>query len=460
MKHTGIKILSTAITLLMLFFVMIPTVAFAVSNAVLSCETVTASPGDTVDVRIRLNNNPGIVSATVKVNYDSNVMTLTKVTDAGVLGSQSHKPEYTSPYTLAWANDTATTNYTANGTIVTLTFKVGSNAESGKSYPIALSYDYNNYDIYDKDLKPVQFSITNGSISISKETALVSVEVSEKPTKVDYFIGEDLDTSGLQLKLTYDDGSVSYVTSGYTFNGFSSISAGEKTVTVAYEGKTTTFSVNVISTSSARLFGGSVTAKQGDTVDVGINMTNNPGIVSATIKVEYDSNILTLTKVTDAGVLGSQSHKPEYTSPYTLAWANDTATTNYTVNGTIATLTFKVASDAAIGKSYPITLSYDYNNYEIYDKDLNPIHFVVTNGSVIVQSAPVKLLGDVDEDGQVTLMDATLIQRYLSSLIIYGTFDDSVADTDGDEDIEVVDATWIQRYVSSIDIPYGVGEPI
>ena len=202
-----------------------------------------------------------------------------------------------------------------------------------------------------------------------------------------------------------------------------------------------------------------VTANPGDTVDVKISLSNNPGIVSATIKVDYDSNVLTLTKVTDAGVLGTQSHKPEYTSPYTLAWANDTATTNYTVNGTIVTLTFKVGNNAENGKSYPISLSYNYNNYEIYDKDLNPVEFSISNGSISVTQSSAKLLGDVDGDGEVTIIDATLIQRYLVQLKVYA-FDEEAADSDGDGEITIVDATFIQRWLAQIPTPYNIGDPI
>ena len=73
-----------------------------------------------------------------------------------------------------------------------------------------------------------------------------SLTVSTKPTKTTYEIGESLNTSGLELKLTYSDGSTETITSGFTTSGFSSSTIGTKTVTVKYSGLTTTFIVTVI----------------------------------------------------------------------------------------------------------------------------------------------------------------------------------------------------------------------
>lgn len=150
---------------------------FAIPNVmaenapVIVVDTVTANPGETVEVNISLQNNPGIVSMTLRASYDSTVLTLTNVEDGGILGTQSHKPQYSSPYTLAWVNDTATTNFTANGVIATLEFAVNESAIVGENYPITISYDAENYDIYNKDVECVDFAIANGSVTVSTVVA-------------------------------------------------------------------------------------------------------------------------------------------------------------------------------------------------------------------------------------------------------------------------------------------------
>ena len=69
------------------------------------------------------------------------------------------------------------------------------------------------------------------------------------------------------------------------------------------------------------------------------------------------------------------------------------------------------------------------------------------------------IVGDVDGDGEVTVIDATYIQRKLADLPVDG-YVDAAADTDGDGEVTVLDATFIQRYIAGLSAPEGVGKPI
>lgn len=71
----------------------------------------------------------------------------------------------------------------------------------------------------------------------------------------------------------------------------------------------------------------------------------------------------------------------------------------------------------------------------------------------------VFLLGDVNDDESVTIMDASNIQRKLLKLS-NRVFIENVADTDGDGVISVTDATFIQRFAAQIATPYFIGKPI
>ena len=68
-------------------------------------------------------------------------------------------------------------------------------------------------------------------------------------------------------------------------------------------------------------------------------------------------------------------------------------------------------------------------------------------------------IGDVDGDGNVTILDATAIQRYLADMNP-DPFIDAVADVDGDGDISVLDATFIRRYLVELDDGYPIGQKI
>ena len=69
------------------------------------------------------------------------------------------------------------------------------------------------------------------------------------------------------------------------------------------------------------------------------------------------------------------------------------------------------------------------------------------------------LLGDVDGDGEVTIIDATCIQRKLAS-IATAKFVEAAADTDEDGEVTIIDATVIQRWLAQLPSNDNIGKPI
>ena len=130
------RILSLIVVVAMLVSTAV-TAVFADGNFTVTASSETAQAGETAAVTISLANNPGIIALRLQVAYNSSVLTLTGVTDAGKLGSESHTSSGGSydltanPYTLYWFNGEATSNYTATGTVATLTFAVANNAAEG-----------------------------------------------------------------------------------------------------------------------------------------------------------------------------------------------------------------------------------------------------------------------------------------------------------------------------------------
>lgn len=131
----------------------------------------------------------------------------------------------------------------------------------------------------------------------------------------------------------------------------------------------------------------SVDAMPGDTVKIDINITSNPGIVAMRLFVEYDESLLTLVGAEDKGVLGTSQFTEEYGSPFALVWSNGTATSNYTVTGTIATLTFKVADNFEKNTVATVSLS---------TKSANDILSVDTNTMNLVSVTPKFTTGKVN----------------------------------------------------------------
>ena len=56
-------------------------------------------------------------------------------------------------------------------------------------------------------------------------------------------------------------------------------------------------------------------------------------------------------------------------------------------------------------------------------------------------------LGDVNGDGEITILDATCIQKYIVQLEDFTDKQKEVADVNGDGTIDIMDSTQIQKYI-------------
>lgn len=66
-------------------------------------------------------------------------------------------------------------------------------------------------------------------------------------------------------------------------------------------------------------------------------------------------------------------------------------------------------------------------------------------------------IGDTDGDGDISVRDATLIQKHVADLIFLSEDILILADTDGNEDVNVKDATAIQKYVADFEFDSLIG---
>lgn len=165
------KTISIFLVFLFVFAAGITTV-FAASEPTVAVSSVEGKPGDSVPVTITVADNPGIIALRIFVNYDSEKMQLTGVQDGTVFPagrSTFNNCLDTNPYTMLWDDGTSKTNYTENGTLVTLTFSILDSAKEGIS-PITVTYD--SKSTFDVNLQEVSFTMQNGSVTVSKEEKL------------------------------------------------------------------------------------------------------------------------------------------------------------------------------------------------------------------------------------------------------------------------------------------------
>ena len=128
---------------------------------------------------------------------------------------------------------------------------------------------------------------------------IASIAVKQAPTARQY-VGNALNTTGLVLTATTADGTSYDVTSGYTVSGDKFDAAGEKTVTVSYNGKEASFKVNVIGVSAIMIT--SAPAKTtyfvGDTLNCsGLTFRVSYSDGTTAVKMsDYTTNVSTFTK--------------------------------------------------------------------------------------------------------------------------------------------------------------------
>ena len=217
------------------------------------------------------------------------------------------------------------------------------------------------------------------------EKKLTGISIASKPEKVEYYTGDSLDTKGMALTVTYSDGSSQKIQDGFTCTPTVLNTAGTQKITVSYEGKTAVFYVTVKEQPTGAFSVENVSGTQGETVQAVIKMDQNPGIIAARLKVNYDAEAMTLTKVEDGGILGEHTFGNNLkANPYTMLWENGTVSSNLTGTGTLVVLTFQIAESASEG-AHDVTISYDPD--EVYDVDLRNVKFTVSNGIVTVKKA-------------------------------------------------------------------------
>ncbi len=123
----------------------------------------------------------------------------------------------------------------------------------------------------------------------------------------------------------------------------------------------------------------------GDTVTVKVTLVDNPGIISAKIKVAYDAEVLELTaSAAGSAYAGSNTtfSKTLSANPYVMNWSDGLAEENYT-DTDFATFTFKIKDGAAVGDS-AVELICDFEG-DFFNKDMDAVVFDIKNGVVTVK---------------------------------------------------------------------------
>ncbi len=152
-------------------------------DPVLKVSNASVVRGDTFDVKITLDNNPGLIALRTMLDFDDDYFTVEKVVDGGILGDKYFSNVYDkSPYTLYWTNPLAKEDIEKDGTIATVTFSSNKKTPAGK-YTIGLKSE--DGDILNYELESIggDFEFDSGVVTVT--TSASSTEPDEDEDEED-----------------------------------------------------------------------------------------------------------------------------------------------------------------------------------------------------------------------------------------------------------------------------------
>ena len=128
----------------------------------------------------------------------------------------------------------------------------------------------------------------------------------------------------------------------------------------------------------------SAEAQPGDSVDLTVSITGNPGITSIDFSVQYDAKQFELTAKKNGKLLGGTMNSQTLDKvPYYCGWINSLQKENCKENGVLITLTFKVKDGAVNGKQ---EISFTQSSVTGYDADIKAVSFTPENGYIEVKN--------------------------------------------------------------------------
>ena len=168
-----------ALFMTLLFVCMLMPLAIAQGTPTISVSSATAQPGETVELKVSISNNPGINALKIGFKFDAEKLELKEVKKADDLSGQMVYGKKA-----VWFNSKDTD---FNGDYLNLVFEIAQSATNGKT-EVAVVYDQGDIANYQEE--NIEFKCISGSIMIEGETSsaqdreplVIKEDTAEKPS--------------------------------------------------------------------------------------------------------------------------------------------------------------------------------------------------------------------------------------------------------------------------------------
>ncbi|MGI6197344.1 MAG: InlB B-repeat-containing protein [Eubacteriales bacterium] len=196
----------------------------------------------------------------------------------------------------------------------------------------------------------------------------------------------------------------------------------------------------------------SVRGLVGSTVKVNVVITNNPGIISAELTIDFDER-LTLIKATSGEAFSAldMTKSGDLLPPCNFTWDALDISESDIKDGTILTLEFSIPKDIEIGTECPITIN--NGNGGIMNVGFQPVNANFINGNVLVTDFTY---GDLNDDRKINYTDVVLLRREVAGKY-HQTINKKAADLYSDGKLTTTDTILLRRFIVG---GYGVTFPM
>lgn len=179
-------------------------------------------------------------------------------------------------------------------------------------------------------------------------------------------------------------------------------------------------------------------------VIVYVELINNPGITGASFSVHYDSR-LKLVDYTEGNILSDGIMNVNNNTIDSFCFVTvGRAEPDTKERGTLIKLIFETPNDSEPSNKYNIKISFSRSGVQFSDINNEPIDILTEDGNInVVQHLP----GDVNDDGLVDVLDATLISRYLNFYNDF-YFNRIAGDVTLDGNISINDMTSLLQFIA------------
>lgn len=370
------------------------------TSAEISIHSQSALTGKSLTVPVLLTKNSGIAGFGLTVNYDENILTLNSITAGSAIsgnGTFSTNGNITTWYTVD--------NTTVTGELMQLNFTVKEDAPEGDTEVAVALTDGLDSNLSDEDGNPVSVTITAGKITVTRgilgdvngdgsvaiaDVVLLNRSVLGKVTLTD---------TAKKLGDVNGDGNIS-IADVVKLNRY----VLKKITALAAPTGSHTDSVADFNADPASISVGTVDGKAGQTVTVPVSISGNPGIAGYSLKVDFDTNALTLNSMTAGSLISGNGTFSVNNEAHIVNWYT---VDNMTGNGELLKLSFTVKDSAAEG-TIPVSVSLnDGLDSNLSNEDGVAVPAAFTVGGVRVGKAQSGTFGNLtwrlSDDGTLTI---------------------------------------------------------